>query len=1243
MSSAEMQEVTVDKKPAVKMAYEDLGDYQYIGYGYDVTSGPIYNTTSVLKINNPILDLKNTELLSHVTTLNSSSAKYVSDSSTSKRAIANSLGKTMTGGLDVGARIASVNVDIGAAFNTSATNSWGSVQQEEFSYHNIVATNKTVAIQNINDDQFYDYLSPSFKSDALGINSLSKANQFILKYGTHLLTSYTLGGVFEMTNYFASNSSEYIKEQTTSFDSQIDAGMSFMNANIQGTFSFSNTYGQVDNNSYATNQYKLTTYGGKVFPGLTMDQAFSYNPSVLDGKGGFMYRIWTDSINEGYNLCIVNTPSPMIPIYQLLPNNSLFQNANSLLLEAYLGLCNSKMAQYNENNKDVVASDMKEAEELVPSINVNGYDSFSPVGNKYFHSYIELPKTSDANTEITMRDGERISINYQASNCDEYGGKWVVTTGWSYINFIDERNGVFTLKNADKISNNQVLVIQYKLGDKVLYSLKIKYSENGFSGGEGTESSPYLISNTSELFTISSDAKYLSNNVYFKLIKDLDFAGVSFNNKIGAIKELEASNDSSYFNGTFDGNHHFISNINVDDNSTIKTAGIFGSIGSNGVVKNLTVSNYVFSKTNTFLKGEDNEYSKVLCNGVIAGYSAGTIENCHVRYSKIDYTISSKVSESYDGLNSKYVNRIGGIVGYLSGNGSITESTVTNSNIVLQDIQYQKSTDTDQYGSVASRIGGLVGDTDSTGTISRCEVSNTNSSRLKKARYKNSMSYVGGFIGRGTNSKIDNCMVEKCSVKLDNLDGAPAAWTGNQEWNVGGFIGLFDCAKNDSLFISNILSNVKDATISNYKDGTTGQFIAHFKDSVKNNISNAVSVKNSSSYLDFGKDQSINSWISGDYNSQVLSSDYWEGTGLNRKIKFTTIRNVEFNFDGAKTKFIVGEPFEVGYISAEIYLSTGGYPEEITSFEIDYSRFNNSIVGKYRIFVSTHGFDTYYEVNVVNPSATSIKVSKLPTKTDWVEGDSFVADGLEVIATLNNGESQTITSANPLLRVNAPKHLVAGQNKIFIEYEDVYTYIIVNAIEKKIEDYSIISAPSKLVYDEYETEIDLSGLVISVKLYGVDDRVIIKYEDAKEDFEVFHPKFKSGKNIIRVSYLDFIIRTFEINVNGNTASSLAEFINVVNYIEAIKDISEKYDSINYAVSLKTKLYEECKNDSSYISACEKLDRIISEFNTMVNNVNDDFNNVIVETSKISNGNIAVYVCSGLAAIAVVSLAVTILL
>ena len=46
---------------------------------------------------------------------------------------------------------------------------------------------------------------------------------------------------------------------------------------------------------------------------------------------------------------------------------------------------------------------------------------------------------------------------------------------------------------------------------------------------------------------------------------------------------------------------------------------------------------------------------------------------------------------------------------------------------------------------------------------------------------------------------------------------------------------------------------------------------------------------------------------------------------------------------------------------------------------------------------------------------------------------------------------------------------------------------------------------------------------------------------------------------------------------------------------------------------------------------------------MVNNVNDDFNNVIVETSKISNGNIAVYVCSGLAAIAVVSLAVTILL
>ena len=60
-----------------------------------------------------------------------------------------------------------------------------------------------------------------------------------------------------------------------------------------------------------------------------------------------------------------------------------------------------------------------------------------------------------------------------------------------------------------------------------------------------------------------------------------------------------------------------------------------------------------------------------------------------------------------------------------------------------------------------------------------------------------------------------------------------------------------------------------------------------------------------------------------------------------------------------------------------------------------------------------------------------------------------------------------------------------------------------------------------------------------------------EFEGEWEDFLINDvcSEFKSGKNIIRVSYLDFIIRTFEINVNGNTASSLAEFLNVVNYIE----------------------------------------------------------------------------------------------
>lgn len=75
-----------------------------------------------------------------------------------------------------------------------------------------------------------------------------------------------------------------------------------------------------------------------------------------------------------------------------------------------------------------------------------------------------------------------------------------------------------------------------------------------------------------------------------------------------------AQGQTQPFNGVFDGNGKTIKNLHIF-NDTSGYTGLVGRIGDNAVVKDLTLENVLFCGSYV---------------GGIAGYSAGTIENCHV-------------------------------------------------------------------------------------------------------------------------------------------------------------------------------------------------------------------------------------------------------------------------------------------------------------------------------------------------------------------------------------------------------------------------------------------------------------------------------------------------------------------------------------------------------------------------------------------------------------------------------------
>ncbi|MDD4503913.1 MAG: S-layer homology domain-containing protein, partial [Clostridiaceae bacterium] len=130
-----------------------------------------------------------------------------------------------------------------------------------------------------------------------------------------------------------------------------------------------------------------------------------------------------------------------------------------------------------------------------------------------------------------------------------------------------------------------------------------------FSGGEGTENSPYLISGLNDLIALS-DAFLGDNNIrdaHFKLITDIDL-GEKVWNPIG--------NSTISFSGVFDGNGKKITVRNMADGHIL---GLFGMADSQSTIKNLIVKGVINKKIDS---------NEEVYFGLVAGRAEGVIENC---------------------------------------------------------------------------------------------------------------------------------------------------------------------------------------------------------------------------------------------------------------------------------------------------------------------------------------------------------------------------------------------------------------------------------------------------------------------------------------------------------------------------------------------------------------------------------------------------------------------------------------
>jgi len=258
-----------------------------------------------------------------------------------------------------------------------------------------------------------------------------------------------------------------------------------------------------------------------------------------------------------------------------------------------------------------------------------------------------------------------------------------------------------------------------------------------FSGGDGTEYDPYIITTAEQLaklatFINTGTTPFSYPNVYYRLGNDIDIScyGEGFNNGEGWMpigNTVIIDNVYEYtFRGNFDGDGYKVTNLYIYS-PTLEYAGLFGWIGSSGSVINLGVEDANVSA----LSSHGARHA-----GAIAGWNSGVVSNCY--------------STGYI-YASGYYAWVGGIVGYsnISAGGSI--------NRYLANCYSTASVVAEGSVSIIGTsvyAGGIAGYNNS--DIYNCY--SIGSVYANSNNNNNNTSHAGGIVGRNNNGSIMSCV-----------------------------------------------------------------------------------------------------------------------------------------------------------------------------------------------------------------------------------------------------------------------------------------------------------------------------------------------------------------------------------------------------------------------------------------------------------------------------------------------------
>lgn len=235
-------------------------------------------------------------------------------------------------------------------------------------------------------------------------------------------------------------------------------------------------------------------------------------------------------------------------------------------------------------------------------------------------------------------------------------------------------------------------------------------ASSGYSGGDGSEGSPYLISSPADLQRLhetSADWGAEGSPLHYRLTNDIDMGSCTW---VGSAlgKSVWGGYTGLAFQSVLDGDHHEISNLNVSVIVGQGKAGLVPTLGGSGVIRDLGYRNGTVTAG-----GSENG----AVGGLVGVLFGGLIEN-----SWASVTVVSQATGGYG-------RAAGGLVGVLQ-TGTVSNSFATST------VSAEAAS-----GTNVGELGGLVG------TVVHGRVENSYATGTP-ANGTGSTGPVGGLIGK---------------------------------------------------------------------------------------------------------------------------------------------------------------------------------------------------------------------------------------------------------------------------------------------------------------------------------------------------------------------------------------------------------------------------------------------------------------------------------------------------------------